>query len=135
MSLITDFCKAVAGVCQTKPLARKHWTKEGDEVRVNLGAVEQLNQPDGAVYLCGQGLDKPILLVRTPDGSLLACRNACTHYGRKLDPVPGQSKLRCCSIGHSTFDYQGALLSGWAKEPLTIYPVQVAGDQALIKIG
>ena len=135
MRFIIDFFRAIAGVCQTQPLAPGSWTKDGDEIRVNIGAVEQLNQPDGAVYLTGQGLARPILLVRSSEGPLLACQNACTHGGRKLDPVPGESTLRCCSVGHSTFDYKGARISGSAKDPLTFYPVQESDGQALIQVG
>ncbi|MBW2618230.1 MAG: Rieske (2Fe-2S) protein [Deltaproteobacteria bacterium] len=135
MRFIIDFFRAIAGVCQTQPLAPENWTKDGDEVRVNIGAVEQLNQPDGAVYLIGQGLAKPILIVRAESGDLLAFQNACTHGGRKLDPVPGESRLRCCSLGHSTFDYKGARLSGSAKDPLTLYPVQEEEGRLVIQVG
>ena len=83
------------------------------------------------MYLEGKGLEQPVLIVRTEDDRYLAFSNRCTHGGRKLDPVPGEPVLRCCSIGHSTFDLEGNLLSGPAKEPLHRYEV-AAGDGDIV---
>ena len=54
--------------------------------------------------------------------------------GRKLDPVPGQDVLRCCSVGHSAFDYQGKVLGGSAKGPLTVYPTTMENGQLVVAL-
>jgi cytochrome b6-f complex iron-sulfur subunit len=86
------------------------------------------------VYLKGEGLDKPILILRTSDDKYLACADTCTHAGRKLDPVPGNPVLRCCSVGHSTFDYDGNVIKGPANQPLTRYETELSGDDLLVHI-
>ena len=128
------FIKALLGICQTKPLSGDLWSLEGDKVRVKLSQMPEPLQKRGAVYLTGQGLSMPILIMRTEDDQHLAFANRCTHSGRKLDPVSGESVLRCCSVGHSTFDYEGNRLSGWAKEPLTCHAVEKSDGDLIIPL-
>ena len=129
MSRFVAVIKSIFGICETKALQQDLWSLEGDKVRVRLSQMSELRQKGKAAYLKGQGLPRPILLLRTGDDQYLAFANRCTHLGRKLDPVPGERLLRCCSIGHSTFDYEGKNISGTAKEPLTRYAVELSeGD-------
>ncbi|MCD6385613.1 Rieske (2Fe-2S) protein, partial [Candidatus Sumerlaeota bacterium] len=90
--------------------------------------------PGGAVYLKGKGLRKPILIVRTEDARFLAFANRCTHAGRKLDPVPGKPLLRCCSLSHSVFDYDGNNVKGPARKPLIRYETNLLEDELVIII-
>jgi nitrite reductase/ring-hydroxylating ferredoxin subunit len=126
--------KALLGVCKTKPLSDDLWSLEENKVHVKLSQMPAPLSEDGAVYLKGKGLGKPVLIVKTEEGQYLAFENSCTHGGRKLDPVPGESKLRCCSIGHSTFDYEGNKLSGMAKGPLTRYGVEESGGDLIVTL-
>jgi cytochrome b6-f complex iron-sulfur subunit len=127
------FIKAILGRCETQPLAHDLWSTENRTVKVKLGQVPELTQSGGAVYLEGQGLEAPILLVRNGD-NYLAFANKCPHAGRKLDPVPEKSMLRCCSLSHSTFDYEGRKIGGPAKGSLTRHAVQVVGNELLVKL-
>ena len=78
------FIKAILGICQTKPLSSDLWSLEGDKVRVKLSQMPEPLPKGGAVYLTGQGLSMPILILRTEDDKYLAFANRCTHFGRKL---------------------------------------------------
>ena len=110
--------KAALGICETKPLNNSFWSVEGNKVIVKLNNMTEPLQK-------GKGLAKPVLLLRTEDDIYLAFSNCCTHIGhRKLDPVPGEPKLRCCSVNHSTFDLQGKPIGGPAKRPLKRYAVE-----------
>ncbi|GAI06791.1 unnamed protein product, partial [marine sediment metagenome] len=91
-------------------------------------------QKGEAVYLRGGTLPKPVLLLRTEDDRFLAFEDRCTHFGRKLDPVPGESELRCCSLFHSTYDLEGNRLSGPAKRPLTSYAVEQSDGDLIITL-
>ena len=138
MRRIINFIKAVLGICETKPLSQELWSiEEGKVVRVKLGEkIPELQEKGTAVYLRGQGLDKPILLIKAEDDQYLAFSNRCTHaLHRRLDPVPGKTILRCCSLGHSTFDYEGNPISGPAKGPLTRYEVELSNGDLLVKLG
>jgi nitrite reductase/ring-hydroxylating ferredoxin subunit len=65
----------------------------------------------------------------------VAVKNRCTHIGgRRLDPVEGKPELRCCSVGHSVFDYEGIKLSGLAKDPLTTFPVEQQGEELIVTL-
>lgn len=126
--------KAVLGICETKPLGSNLWSLEGSKVQVKLSQMPEPLPKGGAVYLKGGGLSKPVLLLRTEDDRYLAFEDRCTHFGRKIDPVPGEAKLRCCSLFHSTYDLEGKNISGAAKDPLTCYTVEQSDGDLVITL-
>ena len=128
--------RSIFGICETEPLSPDLWSVEGNKVRVKIGQAPGMSREGGAVYLKkGEGLDKPILIVRTEGDQYLAFADRCTHIGhRKLDPVPGEHKLRCSSLSHSTFDYEGKRIGGPAKESLTRYEVEPRDGDLLVKL-
>lgn len=134
MGAIGDFFRALAGRCDTQPLDPGLWQASGSEVVVQLGRVEALREMGSAVYLSGPGLDQPLLVVNSGPRGFLAYENRCTHGGRKLDPRDDGQGLRCCSLGHSTFDADGNHTGGPAKGPLKTYPAVVDGEQLVISL-
>jgi cytochrome b6-f complex iron-sulfur subunit len=129
-----NFFTAILGICETKPLAENAWAIKDTQVMVDLKAASPLACKGGAVYLKGKGLSKPVLVVRGVDNKLYAYENSCTHGHRKIDPVAGTGKLRCCSVNHSTFDYDGKPLSGPAKHDIRRYETKEFGGKLVIKI-
>lgn len=125
----------IFGIAKTKPPARADcWSYRNGRVEVDLDRATELSTRGGAVRLEGNGLPKRILVLRGEDGGYYAYLNKCTHAGRRLDPLPGQPALECCSVNKSKFDYQGAKTGGPAKGPLTPYPVDVQGQKITIDI-
>ena len=133
MALI-GFFKAILGICKTSPLDAGLWTAEGNQVTVRLGEAAALAPLGAAARLEGQGLASSVLIVHVGPDEYLAFENRCTHSGRRLDPVEGQRELRCCSVNHSRFDYQGNELSGPAKGPLKKYPVEKRGEVLVVAV-
>lgn len=134
MASIAGLFKSILGICETRPLSTEMWSVEDGKVRIKLGQVPELSHKGGAVYLKGQGLDKPVLVFRTGDDQYLAFENKCSHGGRKIDPVTGESVLRCCSVGHSKFDYEGKHLGGPGKGPLTRYQVDLSEGDLVVTL-
>ena len=136
MGKSTDFIKSLLGICETKHLNPHLWSLEDKQkIRVKLSETAGLFANQKGVYLTGKGLHKPILLIKTDDGRYLAFTNRCTHLGhRKLDPVPGKPVLRCCSMNHSTFDYEGKRLTGPARHPLSRHEVEQSNGDLLIRL-
>jgi len=134
MSAIIDFLKSVAGICRTQPLSPDCWQLNGNKATVRVGDVAELQAPGGAVYLAGRGLKTPVLVVRDNNGNYLSFSNRCTHMGRKLDPVPGKQVLRCCSVNHSTYDFQGNNLTGPGKGPVRVYCTELQGENLIVVI-
>jgi cytochrome b6-f complex iron-sulfur subunit len=130
MALI-GFFKAILGICETPPLDAALWTVEGNQVTIRLAEAAALAPVGGAVRLEGKGLASPVLVVHTGD-HYLAFENRCTHGGRKLDPVAGKDELRCCSLNHSRFDYEGNKLSGPAEGALKKYAVEKRGEELIV---
>lgn len=134
MAFFTDFFKALFGICETPPLDPELWTPGENQVTIRLAEAPGLAPVGGAVRLEGKGLVSPVLIVHGDAGEYLAFENRCTHFGRKLDPVEGESELRCCSLFHSRFDYQGSKLSGLAKGTLKKYPVEKRGEELIVTL-
>jgi cytochrome b6-f complex iron-sulfur subunit len=124
MGGIVDFFKAVAGICETKPLDKALWRVEGDQAVVLLASASGYLPQGGAVRLEGPEVGQPVLVMRATDGTYRAYVNKCTHMGRRMDPAKDGQILRCCSVNHSTFDLEGVKRSGPAKGGLTVLPVQ-----------
>ena len=134
MGAVMGFFKALLGICETPPLDAELWTLEGSELTIRLGDAAALAPVGGAVRLQGKGLGTPVLVVHADDDEYLAFENRCTHHGRKLDPVEGEREVRCCSIGHARFDYEGNKLGGPAKGPLKKYSVEKRGEELIITL-
>ena len=135
MSCIANVFKAVLGICETDPLDPALWSLEGNVLTVKVADAPQLAEKDGAAYLQGQGLARPVLIVKTGEDEFAAFENRCTHLAhRKLDPVPGENRLRCSSISHSTFDLEGNVLSGLARNPLNRYETELKDGNLLITL-
>ena len=134
MGAFMNIIRAFLGICETKPLDETLWQFENNTISIQLSRVPQLAAVGGAVYLRGKGLKRPILVVRTGEDELRAYENRCTHAGRKIDPVPGQKILRCCSVCHSRFDLEGNKVSGPAKRSLKLYNITRNNDVLMIDL-
>ena len=134
MAFFTGFFKAILGICETQPLDGALWTSEGSEVTIKLGEAPALASVGGAVRLEGKGLLSSVLVVHAEGDEYLAFENRCTHFGRRLDPVEGERELRCCSVRHARFDYEGNKLGGPAKGPLKKYPVEKRGEELIVTL-
>jgi len=51
---------------------------------------------------------------------------------RRLDPLPGENQIRCCSVGKSVFDYDGRRISGLARKPLEPFRVELDGGKLVV---
>lgn len=128
--------KRLFGICETKPPANPGcWTYADGKLEIVLDKAPELSQKGGAIRLEGPSLTKRVLVVHGQDGQFHAFPNRCTHIGhRRIDPLPGQDKIRCCSVGKSTFDYSGKLISGSAKESLEPLALQSEGGKLIISV-
>ncbi len=130
-----SFFSRLLGICKTNPPAdASAWKMENGRLEVELAKTPELNSPGGAIRLEGQGLAKRLLLLRGEDGALHAFVNKCSHAGRRLDPLPGEARIQCCSVGKSVFDYQGRRISGSAKKDLAPLKVEEQEGRAVIEL-
>jgi nitrite reductase/ring-hydroxylating ferredoxin subunit len=125
----------ILGMCATgKPRNEECWTYEGGAVIVDLAKAPELDERNGAIRLEGKNLPDRVLVIRGDDGSYYAFRNRCAHGKRRLDPVPGAQQVQCCSVGKSTFDYEGSRISGSAKKDITPYKVALEEGKLIIAL-
>ena len=103
-------------------------------MEIDLSKVPKLNEKDTAIRLEGKGLPNRLLVVHGGDDVYYAFENRCPHFGRRLDLLPGQPLIQCCSIGKSTFDYTGTNVTGSAKEPVKSFPVEKQNGALIIKV-
>jgi Rieske Fe-S protein len=131
------YSKQLLGICETKtPQDPGCWKLSHNMVEIDLSRVPELSQSGSAIRLESDGLPVRILVVHADGDNFHAFKNRCTHYsgGRRIDPVPGKPLIRCCSIGKATFDYEGKVISGPAKEPLPKYAVVIRENKLYITL-
>lgn len=127
------FFKRLFGVSQTKkPRDHRCWRFLGKKIELDLNLAPELSSPGGALRLEAPGLPVRVLLWRDKEGDLRAWENRCAHMGRRIDPVPGADRLMCCSIGKSTYELDGRVVSGLAKGD--IRPLKVVEEDGTLTV-
>jgi nitrite reductase/ring-hydroxylating ferredoxin subunit len=125
----------ILGIPQTRvPANADCWRLEDGKLSLDLERAPELAEEFGAIRIEAASLPHPVLVMRDGRGRFRAFRNKCSHGGRRLDPVPGTETLCCCSVGKSTFDYDGKVLSGSAKAPIDTFAVEVREKRLLIQL-
>jgi nitrite reductase/ring-hydroxylating ferredoxin subunit len=118
-----------------RPRNPQCWSFRNGKIVIDLKKAVELQDPGGAIRLEGGGLPRRVLVLRGEDGQLHAFHNRCAHMGhRRLDPVPGTPTVQCCSVGKSTYTYDGQKIHGPAPQPVTVYPVNIQRDEAIVSI-
>jgi nitrite reductase/ring-hydroxylating ferredoxin subunit len=134
-TLKRSFFQRLTGSCATEePKDSGCWSHSSGQAVIDLTRAPELAAAAGAIRLEGKGLAKRVLVVRCDDGQYRAFSNHCTHFGRRLDPVPGAGSVQCCSVNASTFDYQGRVVAGPAKSPVQPFAVKVEGGKLFVTV-
>lgn len=121
------------GICATpKPKHKSAYSQDNGYLVVDLSRTPELEKRDSALRFEGEDLPIRVLVVHGNDGEFHAFENACSHAKRRLDPVPGGDHVRCCSMGRSTFDYEGNVTGGSAESP--IRKLKLIRDDSLLRI-
>ncbi len=128
--------KKILGICRTPaPKDAGCWGYSPGKLDVNLDRAQELANQGGAIRLQGKELPNRVLVFYGNDGKFHAVTNKCTHIGgRRIDPVEGSETLQCCSVMGSTYSYDGEVISGPAKKPLTAYRVEHEDGKLIISI-
>ena len=130
-----NILQRILGICATNmPLDEGCWTFENGKIVVDLNRVPELAGASGAIRLEEKDLTERILVFQGEDGQYYAFQNSCPHIKRRLDPLPGKNQVQCCSLGQSTFDYAGKLVSGSAQGDVQTYAVSVESNRLLITL-
>jgi nitrite reductase/ring-hydroxylating ferredoxin subunit len=118
------FCRSMTALPADTGCLRR----EGDAALVDLARAPELGPPGGALRLEDPVLPDRLLLVHGHDGEYRCFANHCACSGFRVDPVPGQDAIQCCTLGGSRYDAAGERTAGPAKHALVRYPVTVTGD-------
>lgn len=125
----------IFGICATQqPKDEGCWTVYGKRVEVDLARAPELSAPFGAIRMEGKKLPVRLLLVRGDGDRFHTFQNQCRHMGRRLDPVPGTRTVQCCSIGKSTYDFTGQVMSGSAKKDIATFETTRNGERVIIQL-
>ncbi len=114
------FFAKLFGICSTPlPSDPNCWSFADGKIEVDLSRATELSSPTSALRLEGKPLPRRVLVVRDNEGVFHAFPNRCTHAGhRRLDHLPDEGKVKCCSVGQSIFDYEGKRISGSATDSI-----------------
>jgi nitrite reductase/ring-hydroxylating ferredoxin subunit len=126
----------IFGIPATKPASNPEcWTYDKGALSVTLAKAPELERKGGALRIEGQQLPIRVLVYRDDDGKLRALDNKCGHMGRRIDPVPGEKCLQCCSVNAAAYDYDGKKLQGPGDKPMHALAVQEQDGKAIISLG
>ncbi len=130
------FLKKILGICNTKrPENNACWDYFEGKVEILLDHAKELSEKNNAIRLEGKGLPCRLLVFLGEDGQYHTITNKCSHMGgRRIDPVPGSETLMCCSIGGSTYAYNGEVLNGPAGKSLKTFPVELKGRSLIVPL-
>ena len=87
--------------------------------------------PDGQAFVQAPGMERPVYVRRLESGQHVAVLASCTHQGCQPEPVG--DRLACPCHG-SEFAFDGAVLQGPAERPLTRYPVELEGEDVVVRL-
>jgi nitrite reductase/ring-hydroxylating ferredoxin subunit len=125
----------IFGICATKPPSDDGcWSFNDGKVVIDLDRTPELAQISGAIRLEEKGLLDGVLVFKGDDNQYYAFQNSCPHAKRRLDPMPGTNQVRCCSVGQSTFDYSGRLISGSAEGDVKTFAVSLEGNKLVVSL-
>lgn len=127
--------KRIFGICETPlPADTTAWVMGAGKVSIELDKMPELKKPGSGVRLEGRGVNPRLLVFHGDDGQFHAIANRCTHMGRRIDVIAGTNTIQCCSVGKSTFTYEGELVGGSAKKPVNTFPVSVEDNLLTITL-
>jgi nitrite reductase/ring-hydroxylating ferredoxin subunit len=131
------FFQRIFGVPATsKPADPQCWSFSDGKILIDLNRATELKKPGGALRLENAGLPIRVLVMRGDDGKFHAFHNRCTHIGhRRLDPVPGTGTVQCCSVGKSTYAYDGKKIYGAPTGPIKTFKVEAEGKRLIVFLG
>ncbi len=104
---------------------------EIEEVKVsnvNIGAVEDMEKDTGKIIKFG---NKPVLVVRKPNGEYAAFGGVCTHLDCIVQYRKDYGQIYCaCHNGR--YDLNGRVVSGPPPAPLSKYGIKIKGDEVIV---
>jgi nitrite reductase/ring-hydroxylating ferredoxin subunit len=126
----------IFGISATgKPQDENGWRYESGQLIISLDRIPELTRPGTAVRFEGKSLPVKILVVFGEDKQYRVFHNRCTHLGhRRLDYVPGTETIQCCSVGKSTYTFDGDKIHGPAPQSIRTFPVEVGERELRITI-
>jgi nitrite reductase/ring-hydroxylating ferredoxin subunit len=135
VTLKRNLFQRILGLSATAPPADEGcWTFSDGKIEIDLSRVPELSGPGKAIRLEKKHLPERVLIVHGDDGQFHAFRNRCKHMGRRLDPVPGTQTVQCCSVNKTTYDYEGHILFGPAKNPLEVRQVKIENRKLVVTL-
>lgn len=111
-----------------------HSTSTGELLSSASGfqSVARVSQLQGNQFQTQVG-NVALSIIRKSDGSYVAFNRRCTHAGCNVNWQADQNKY-VCPCHNSQFSGSGQVVQGPARSPLQSYPVQVQGEQILVKL-
>ena len=135
VTLKRNIFQRILGIPATKsPMDERCCAFSDGKIVIDLNRAPGLSKTGGAIRLEKKNLPERILVIRGDDDNYYAFQNKCKHMGRRLDPVDGTQTVQCCSVFKATYDYEGKVLLGPAKEGVDIYQMQVDNGKLIIKL-
>ena len=110
------------------------WEYNDGRVLIDLDRAGELAKAGGSIRLEGRNLPQRILVIKDDNGRFGAYHNCCGHGGRRLDLLPGSGAIQCCSLGKTTHDLDGKVLSGPSEKDMVRFSVSVENNRLTVNL-
>jgi cytochrome b6-f complex iron-sulfur subunit len=106
---------------------------EDDEITLSFERFPKLREPHGTVNVEAKDGDLRLVVLRLPEGHVVALSMECTHWGCDVDWDMKKGRFECPCHG-SLFDPHGKVLEGPADEPLATYAVAESEEGIVVRL-
>ena len=103
----------------------------GEWITVIYTDYKELEKVGGAIQINVENKNEPIILMRSSEGRFHALSPICTHLGCEVKAV--KTGFRCPCHG-SSYDEEGQVVNGPAREDLASYQIAQKGRQISIRV-
>jgi len=124
-------CGSVGG-CATLNAGARLLEAEASGGRIPLGPLSDLKVGD-QLKVVSPALPGPVLVARVSDDEVRAVSMTCTHFGSELKLLASERRFKCTNHG-AEFAYDGSVLRGPAKNPVTAYDVAHEEGQVFLLV-
>jgi Rieske Fe-S protein len=103
----------------------------GEWITVEYTDYKELEKVGGAIQINVENKNEPIILMRSSERRFQALSPICTHLGCEVKVV--KTGFRCPCHG-SSYDEEGQVVNGPAREDLASYQIAQKGRQISIRV-
>jgi len=104
------------------------------EIVIDIGKAPDLLTEGNAVKIIDSRIKEAIIIANTGQNAFTVLSIACPHNGFEVEYKHDQKIFKCISVSRAEFAFDGQVLNGPPRKPLTSYPIRRQDDKLIVSI-